>query len=258
MNTSNKILTGFLLLIFLVPVFVLLSFKSKVRSGQFTVVKNEQYKSANFREGNFQAYKVVKLVSPAGRALKCNLQYSDSLYYSYTMNDSRDSVRVYNLADTLFIQYINKTAAKDNTDVYSHDELYIDIKLPSIEQLVINNAEVNISGLHTGGAAKNIAVEVYGTGLLNLGEIDDEGKGTTNQNTDFYTIDQLSFKSANGEMTLGKNVHIGSLTIQAEGRSTLNIKEGASIDSVQGNLSDSSTVNASWKYVKKLAGLSKS
>ena len=63
MNTSNKILTGFLLLVFLVPVFVLLSFKSKVRSGQFTVVKNEQYKSANFREGDFQSYKVVKLVS---------------------------------------------------------------------------------------------------------------------------------------------------------------------------------------------------
>ena len=257
MNTSNKILTGFLLLVFLVPVFVLLSFKSKVRSGQFTVVKNEQYKSANFREGNFQPYKVIKLISPEGRALKCNLQYSDSLYYSYNVNDSRDSVRVYNLADTLFIQYINKTATKDNTDVYSHEELYIDVKLPLIEQLVINNAEVNISGLHTGGAAKNIAVEVYGTGFLNLGEIDDEGKGTTNQSTDFYTIDQLSFKSANGEMSLGKNVHIGQLTINTEGRSTINIKEGASIDSVQGNLSDSSTVNASWKYVKKLAGLNK-
>jgi hypothetical protein len=257
MNTSNKILTGFLLLVFLVPVFVLLSFKSKIRKGQFTVVKNEQYISENFRSGNFNAYKVVKLVGPSGRKLKCNLQYSDSLYYSYTMNDSRDSVRVYNLADTLFIQYINKTATKDNTDVYSHDELYVDVKLPSMEQLVINNAEVNISGVNTGGAAKNIMVEVYGTGFLSLGAINDGDNGTTNESTDFYTIDQLSLKSANGEMSLGKNVHISQLTINTEGRSTLNINEGASIDSVQGNLSDSSTVNASWKYVKKLAVINK-
>lgn len=257
MNTSNKILTGFLLLVFLVPVFVLLSFKSKIRNGHFTVVKNEQYKSANFREGNFKAYRVIKLVSPEGRSLKCNLQYSDSLYYSYNVNDSRDSVRVYNLGDTLFIQYINKTATKDNTGVYAHDELYVDIKLPSIEQLVVNNAEVNIPGVYTGGAAKNMTVELYGTGLLSLGEINDGDKGTTNKTTDFYTIDQVSVKSANGEMSLGKNVHIGQLTINTEGRSTININEGASIDSVEGNLSDSSTVNASWKYVKKLAGLNK-
>jgi hypothetical protein len=257
MNTSNKILTGFLLLIFLVPVLVLLSFRSMIRSGQFTVVKNEQYKSANFREGNFQPYKVVKLVSPEGRALKCNLQYSDSLYYSYNVNDSRDSVRVYNLADTLFIQYINKTATKDNTGVYAHDELYIDVKLPSMEQLIINNAAVNIAGLLTGGAAKNMMVEVYGTGFLGLGESNDGDNGAKIASVDLYTIDQLSIKSANGELSLGKNVHIAQLTINTVGRSTINIDEGASIDNAQGNLSDSSTVNASWKYVKKLAALSK-
>jgi hypothetical protein len=257
MNTSNKILTGFLLLVFLVPVFVLLSFKSKIRNGHFTVVKNEQYRSANFREGNFKAYRVIKLISPEGRALKCKLQYSDSLYYSYNVNDSRDSVRVYNLGDTLFIQYINRTAAKDNTGVYSQDELYVDVKLPSIEQLVVNNAEVNIPGFNTGGAAKNMTVEVYGTGFLSLGEINDRDNGTTNKSTDFYTIDQVSLKSANGEISFGKNVHIGSLTIQTEGTSTVTIKEGASIDNVGGNLSDSSTVNASWRYVKKLAGLNK-
>jgi hypothetical protein len=256
MNTSNKILAGFILLVFLVPVFVLLSFKSKVRSGQFTEVKNEQYKSANFRDGNFQPYKVVKLISPEGRALKCNLQYSDSLYYSYNVNNSRDSVRVYNLADTLFIQYITRTTStKDNTDVYSPDELYVDVKLPSIEQLVVNNAEVTIANMNT-EAGKSMLVEVYGTGLLKLGSTPGDNRGIMTDNKDLYTIDQLFFKSANGEISLGNNVSIGQLTINAEGTSTVTIKDGASIESVQGNLSDSSTVNASWKYVKKLAGLS--
>jgi hypothetical protein len=253
MNTSNKILTGFLIVIFLVPVFILLSFNSRIKNGQFTVVKNEQSNGANFRNGNFKAYKVVKLVSPPGRALKCNLQYADSLYYSYNMNDSQDSIRVYNLADTLFIQYISKKAQKDNTDVYNDNELYVEVKLPSVEQLVINNAEAIISGMNASDT-KNMLVEVYGTGLLNVGSIGEDDNDTTGKSP--YTIDRLSFKSANGEMSLGKNVHVGQLMIQADGTSTINIKEGAAIDNIQGSLSDSSTVNASWKYVKKLAEIS--
>jgi hypothetical protein len=255
MNTSNKILTGFLIVIFLVPVFMLLSFNSSIRNGQFTVVKNEQSNGANFRNGNFKPYKVVKLVSPPGRALKCNLQYADSLYYSYNMNDSQDSIRVYNLADTLFIQYISRKAEKDNTDVYSDNELYVEIKLPSVEQLVVNNAEATISDMNA-SVTKNMLVELYGTGLLNLGSIEEEAKDTTANKTP-YTIDQLSVKSADGEMALGRNVHIGQLMIQADGTSTVNIKEGAAIGDIQGSLSDSSTVNASWKYVKRLAVLNK-
>ena len=72
-----------------------------------------------------------------------------------------------------------------------------------------------------------------------------------------YSIDQLLLRSANGEMSLGKNVHIGQMIIKADGASVVNIEDGAEIDHLQGNLSDSSTVNASWKYVKKLADLNK-
>jgi len=255
MNTSNKILTGFLIVIFLLPVFVFLSFKSKIRSGQYTVVKNEHYVSENFRSGNFKAYKVIKLVSPPGRALKCNLQYSDSLYYSYNVNDSRDSIRVYNLADTLFIQYINKTAQQDNTNVYSNDELYVDVKLPSLEELVVNNAEATVSGMND-AVTKNMTVELHGTALLNVGSRKQD-VNDTNQDAATYTIDQLLMRSDNGEMSLGKNVRIGQMIILAGGGSVVNIEDGAEIDHIQGNLSDSSIVNASWKYVKKLAGLNK-
>ena len=255
MNTSNKILTGFLIVIFLVPVFILLSFNSRIRNGQFTVVKNEQSNGADFRSGYFKPYKVVKLVAPPGRALKCNLQYSDSLYYSYNINNSQDSIRVYNLADTLFIQYISRKAEKDNTDVNSDNELYVEIKLPSVEQLVVNNAEATISDMNA-SITKYMQVEVSGTGLLNLGAVDENDNDTT-ENKISFTIDQLSVKSANGELALGKNVHIGQLMIQADGTSTVTIKDGATIDEIQGNLSDSSTVNATWKYVRKLAILNK-
>ncbi|MEP7372385.1 MAG: hypothetical protein ABI675_03280 [Chitinophagaceae bacterium] len=254
MNTSNKILTGFLIVIFLVPVFILLSFNSKIRNGQFTVVKNEQSKGANFRNGNFKPYKVVKLVSPPGRALKCNLQYADSLYYSYNINNSQDSIRVYNLGDTLFIQYIRRKEQKDNTDVYADNELYVEVKLPSVEQLVVNNAEAIISDMNA-SVTKNMLVEVYGTGMLNVGAMEGDDNDQTGKTP--YAIERLSFKSANGEVSFGKNVHIGQLMIQADGTSTINIEEGAAIDDIQGSLSDSCAVKASWKYVKRLAVLNK-
>ncbi len=253
MNTSNKILTGFLIVIFLFPVFILLSFDSKIRKGQFTVVKNEQYISADFRSGNFKPYKVVKLVAHPGRALKCNLKYSDSLYYSYHINDSQDSIRVYNLADTLFIQYISMTTKKDNADVYVDNEIHVDVKLPSIDQLVVNNAEANIRSENITGN-KNLLVELNGTGILNVGEA---GQG----NSDFadskfpFALDQLSIRSTNSEVVFGSNVNIRQLILHAYGSSKINIREGATIGDVQGRLSDSSTVNASWKYVKRLAAL---
>lgn len=255
MNTSNKILTGFLIVILLVPVFILLSFNSKIKSGQFTVVKNEQYMGADFRSGNFKPYKVVRLVAPSGRALKCNLQYSDSLYYSYTMNDSRDSIRVYNLADTLFIQHISMATGKDNTGVYADNYLSVDIKLPSIEQLIVNNAEATIQSKNFMGN-KNWLVEINGTGILNVGEAAEDDKDTA-ENKVSFAIEQLSIMSTNGEVVFGSNVNIGQLILHAKGNSVVTIKEGAAFSDVQGSLSDSSTVNASWKYVKKLAVLNK-
>ena len=255
MNTSNKILTGFLIVIFLVPVFILLSFNSKIKRGQFTVVKNEQYMGADFRSGSFKPYKVVRLDAPPGRALKCNLNYSDSLYYSYTINDFQDSIRLYNLADTLFIQYISMTTGKDNTGVYADNDLAVDVKLPSIERLVVNNAEATIQSKN-GAGNKNLLVELYGTGILNVGKAVEDNNDTAENKVPF-AIDQLSIRAINGEVVFGSNVNIRQLILHANGNSVVTIKEGAAISDVQGSLSDSSIVNASWKYVKKLAFLNK-
>src|SRR5262245_57901898 len=99
MKTSNKILLGFLVIIFLIPPFLLMSFNGQIKNGRYKIVKVEG-QGSNFRSGNFKPYKVVKLVSPAGRVLKVNLQHSDSLYYGYYEIGYGDSVRVYNEGDT--------------------------------------------------------------------------------------------------------------------------------------------------------------
>src|SRR5688572_29102121 len=109
MRTSNKILVGFLVVIFLVPLFMLMSFNSKIKKGQFTVVKNKRYESVDFRGGSFKPYKVIKIVAPGSKALKVNLQNSGSMSYNYNIT-SGDSVKVYNVADTLVVQYISLDA----------------------------------------------------------------------------------------------------------------------------------------------------
>lgn len=252
MNTSNKILLVFFLLVFLVPVLVMFSFRSKVKNGEFTVVNSGFGPGRDSRSGNFMPYKVIKLVAPEGGALKCNLQYSDSLYYSYSVNQLRDSIRVYNLADTLFIQYIRNIAAGDNTSLHERSEIYINVKLPSITQLVVNNAEAIIqSGINR---HDSMLVELHGSSQLSVGTHlgDNNDK---NQSHPAMTIEQLSIDARGGELRVGDNVTIQQLTLNARGNSVVSIKEGAVIGDVQGNLSDSSTVNASWKYVRKLAAL---
>ena len=250
MNTSNKILAGFFTIVFLVPVFMLIGFSKKIKNGQFMVVKRESYEDANFRSGSFNSYKVIKLIAPPGRALKCNFQYSDSMYYSYNMG-SGDSIMVYNMADTVFVQYINP---KRTQDANSMTELYVDMKLPAIENLIVENAEATIISMDTSGN-KNLSVEILGTGVLNIG-VPEENKNDNDISLQTpYKLNQLSVKATHADLALGKNVNIRQLKLQGNGASVISIAEGAVIEEIQGNLSDSSSVKASWKYVKRLATL---
>lgn len=211
--------------------------------------------SPDFRSGTFRRYRVVKLLGVDGRKFTCNIQYADSLFYSYNINADRDSINFYNVGDTLFIQYISQAPAKDNTNVYGNDQITVEVKLPVVEQLIVNNAEVNIQPAGTGQSANNMAVEIYGSGLVNLGPKPGENRDDTTETTPSFPINQLSVRSENAELSLGSGVSVQQLTLQTLGRSRVTIQDGAAIQQVQGNLSDSSQVNASWQYVRRLIPL---
>lgn len=252
MKTSNKILAGFFIVVFLVPVFMLMSFNRQIKKGQFTVVKQEMYEGADFRSGTFKPYKVIKIVGPAGRSMKCNLQYSDSLYYSYNNMDTQDSVMVYNAGDTVFIKYFspNATAQENST-------IHLNLKLPAIQNLVVENAEVTLDSPGA-EANKDLAIEVNGTGLVNIGRTIDENDREHQTVHEFpYQVNQLSLKMKEGEVVLGNKVNIGQLNLRLDGAAGLTINDGAAIGEMQGSLSEESSVKASWKYVKRLAALTK-
>lgn len=255
MKTSNKILLGFFILVFLTPVFVLMSFKSKIKNNEFKVVKGGPYYSSSFHSGTFRSYKVIKVVAPEGRIMKTDLHFSDSLYYTYRNDGVRDSIRVYNQADTLFVEYANVTAEKQDNNFYGSNEIYTDVFLPSISHLVIENAEATIQPANS-PADSQVNIEVLGTGLINIGG---EAESTINndQSNTTYKLAGLSLQSINGDIYLGKSVDIGLLILNTAGTTSVTIEEGAVIANIKGSLSDSSSVKASWKYLKNLLPLTK-
>jgi hypothetical protein len=255
MKTSNKILLGFLIVVFLVPVYVLMSFKSKIKNNEFKVVKGGPYNSSSFHSGTFKSYRVIKVVAPEGTNMKTDLHFSDSLYYTYNNDGSRDSVRVYNQADTLFVEYTSVTAEKQDNNFYGSNEIYTDIFLPSISHLIIKNAEVTIQPANS-PTDSQVNIEVFGTGLINIGG-DEESRIDNSQSNAAYKLAGLSLQSMNGDIYLGKAVDIALLNLNTAGTTSVTIEEGAVIANIKGSLSDSSSVKASWKYLKNLLPLTK-
>ncbi len=243
MRTSNKILLGFFATAFLIPLFILMSFRSMIKKGQFVAMKDEQYNGGNHRSGFLKPYKVIKLVSSGGRLLKCNLQYSDSAYYDYY--NATDSVRIYQQADTVFVKYINVSGENGGHEQF-RDELSVTLKLPSITNVVVENAEATILPGADTTAYGDLYAEVYGDGLLRI------GAKQTLQKTN-----KLALKTNDGEVVFGKSTQIDELSLDVNGSTSVIIEEGAAIDNIKGNISDSSSIKANWKYLKKFLPLTK-
>ena len=198
--------------------------------------------------GFLKSYRVIKLVSPEGRLLKCNLQYSDSAYFDYY--NATDSIRISNKADTVFVEYVNVSNEKGFEQF--RDEINVDIKIPSLSNIVVENAEAIIK--HTSyGQIPELHAAVYGSGLLKIGTDKDDAK----RNESPFNFDQISLQTRDGAIVLGKSVQAGQLNFDVTGNTSITIEEGATIENIQGNLSDSSSVKASWKYLKKLLPLTK-
>lgn len=248
MKTSNKILLGFFIMVFLTPVFVLMSFKSIINKGQFTIVKDQAYTTDNNHSGIFKQYKVIKVIVPEGVSFKCNLESSDSLHYTYSTLNSGINIRVYNSSDTLIVKYTGPLPSVEGYETMT-------LSLPSIDYLITENAEINLVSPGFSNF-NNISAEVYGDGSLNIGAMDDISANASNPAIS-YKIGKLTVKSKDGEINLGKNVEIGQLNLALDGFTSIAIEEGAIVNEIKGNLSDGSSVKANWKYVKKLLPLTK-
>jgi hypothetical protein len=84
MKTSNKIITGFFLFVFILPLFLLMAFKSKIRNGDFVIVKNEM-DNQYAHSGSLQPYKVIRIEGPAMESIfSCTIYPATAATYDYT------------------------------------------------------------------------------------------------------------------------------------------------------------------------------
>lgn len=262
MKTSSKILTGFFIIVFLVPLAMFMSFKSKIKKGQYTLVRNDSFESINSRKGDLGSFKVVKLVGIDGN-LKVNLAVSKTPHYNYSV-DGSDSIKVFHAADTLIIQstgmvkqshtiVIESTGeVKQNQGNYYRNDLYIDLALTSLENIVAEDAEVFINA-NDSSIVKLVAIDLKANAALNIGQQDDHDPS---RRTMPLHIGELKVITDDAKLFIGKNVTVSQLELNAAGSSDVTISNGVTIDKVTGSLSDSSSVNANWRFLKQLQGIS--
>ena len=248
MNTSNKILSAFFLIVFLVPGLMLMAFKSKIRKDQYTLITRNGF-GENSRSGKFGSAKVVKIEGLAGTsAMNVNLSYSDTISYRYAGGD-HDSIHVRELNDTVLISY------KYSGNQPGNARIYLDLRMPAAENMIVKDATVNLISVKPGGS-ENISMELQGSGQLNIGEAR-EYDYRREQTADSVDINKLSVRMDNGRLEFGKPLTVNELVVEASGKSNLSISKEVRIGSIHGSLSDSSNVEAGWNYLKQFSGLPK-
>ncbi len=166
MKTSNKILLGLLLVVFAVPFILATNIKSKIKKGEY-MVKNYENENKDYkRTGSFSAFTVVKVIAPAPDLLRCHLQVSGKMDYTYMNYSGKDSVHVYTSNDTLYIKYVADVSTNNDQNGFR-----INVNLPAFNNLVIDGAAVVLDSLpETTG---NLSVI-----LKNNGELKDGSKKT--------------------------------------------------------------------------------
>lgn len=249
MKTSSKILTGFFIIVFLVPIAMVMAFKSKIKNGKYTLVRNDSFQSVNSRKGDLTSFKVIKLAGVKGNNLKVNLSEANTAHYKYSV-DGSDSVKVYHSADTVFIQSVG--GAKNNQDDYFQNEVWVDLSLPSLENIIVDDAEVFINA-NDSSAVNRVEIVLNEKSLLSIGRR--EENYSRNDSEAPIKIDQLAVKANGSRFFIGKNVSVSRLQLATNGSADVTISDEAMINEVTGSLSDSSSVKANWKYLKKLTGL---
>lgn len=168
MKTSNKILIALLITIFTVPLLLAYSLKSKMKKGEYTIVKRDnKRRDEHRRSGSFTAFKVVKVVAPRPGFLTCHINPSNAaMSYEY-YNDQKDSIIVSNRNDTLYVTYLGAKDVTTEDGRRQDGELSIRLNLPPFNNLVVDGAVVVIDSLPA--SMSNLSISLSNRGVIKDG-----------------------------------------------------------------------------------------
>ena len=286
MKTSNKILLGFLIVVFAIPIFLVMGFRSKIRDRRFTAVQSDFDMVYGSRKGKLPKYKVVKIMGPesyitlgvdgpgVSNVFTCNIISSHEAKYMYNNHDL-DSVRFEQKGDTLLIKYIGpieRGTVDPGSTTYSH--ILAAIYLPDLSNIIVDNAIVsmdstdmgmnaemyfdlrNHAGLDLGinGANKTTTVAVTGVNKGDTATILQESV-IKERNTGLFN--KIKLKTSQSKVVLGGYAWIKELNLEVKETSEIVLDDNSRIDQLSGFISDSCTVKANWKNIRRLASLTK-
>ena len=280
MKTSNKLLAAFFVLIFAVPFLLLVGFKKAINSQQSTFVPmNNQFAY----KGEIKPYKFIKIVGPSiqdttgisdtEKIFSCTIIPSDSANYSYNYYNSNQQseaearIVLDQVDDTLLVKYVR------NTEKNYFIPIKIDLYLPLLNEIIVEGATVFIDSINTTNSPQisfdlrnhaNLQLGNFGHSqtILGSGNIETEVNGTKNIHFDSSYFRERSgkllsvhIKASNASFTVGPYAWINHLQLQINGQSQVSIDNNSRIDQLSGFISDSSSVNADWKNIRRLTAL---
>jgi hypothetical protein len=192
--------------------------------------------------------------------LFCHLIPADSSWYAYNnySNVDSDSIKVEQLGDTLVLKYIDADVQVNNGTVRSEQiHLSIDLHAPAFNNIVVEGATVGIDSVNSTLSA--IHFDLRNNAHLSLGTNGQVKTTQVNQTTvtemSSALFNKLIINASSSRVELGQFAKINDLHMQLQGTSTVSVHNNSQIDQLNGFLSDSSTVEANWKNVRRLAAL---
>ena len=279
MEISNKILLGFLILVFATPVFLFMSFRNKIKKGEFTVTKTHipyYNESAIKSNGSIKPFKVLKIVD-LGRegVFSCNIIPASSATYEYTNFGNTgvvDSISLKQKGDTLLIIYMGTwiNGVYGNTNLLRN--LCVTLYLPVIKNIIIERANIFIDSVNT-TSNPEIYFDLSKKASLTLGRW---GTATTlsphfagkvapnklnkSSTTPFTVIEnssgqfnKLFIRTTNSNVSFGSLAWIKDLDLQMLGLSKISVDDQCRISQLNGIISDSATIEANWKNIRRFA-----
>ncbi|MEO6232390.1 MAG: hypothetical protein ABJB11_24655 [Ferruginibacter sp.] len=272
MKTSNKILLGFFMLVFAAPILLLMGFRNKIKNGEFSVTRLDA-NSSNIHKGVITPYKVVKIIGPGiAEVFSCNIFPAGTGSYEYINYNNSDSVSVQQKGDTLLVTYVNMSS-QVNANYQEYTHLSINLYLPGINHIIMEGASVVIDSMsamvdtavyfHLSKQA-NLTLGEYGSSTTvktALVENTDSNMPDTILSTSLSTekstgqFNKINISATNSYVNFGMHAWMKNLNVNMLGWSTIAVDDKSRIEQLAGYISDSATVKANWKNIRRLATL---
>jgi len=266
MKTSNKILIAFTIFVFSVPVIMLAGFRNGINKKEFTVKKDTLSDSYEISKGRINSYKVIKIVGGGvPEVFSCNIYPADSASFSYTKFSESD-IKVDYRGDTLLVSYgaAGRTTKNDHMTENSFVVLHVDLFLPVLNKVIIERANVAIDSVDM-VASPDISFNLYDRASLQFckaghnksvfvrADVHAAGKDSMIETSGM--LNKVEIKAINSTLWVGRYAWVKDLRMQLDGVSKLAIESDSRIDQMSGFVSDSSTVEANWKNIRRVAVL---